>query len=137
MTASPRTVLMIDDEANARKMVKLLLEREGYQVFTAANGQEGLLLAKVERPQVILLDLMMPKMTGHDTLRRLREDEDTRRIPVIIVSARSHEQDIAASFRQGVVSYIEKPYETQDLLQKIQVALTLAAQGGSFPAAEA
>ena len=127
MTMPPRTVLMIDDEANARKMVKLLLEREGYRVFTAANGQEGLLLAKVEQPGVILLDLMMPKMTGHETLRKLREDEDTRHIPVIIVSARGDEQDIAASFRQGVVSYVEKPYETQDLLQKVQIALTLSA----------
>jgi CheY-like chemotaxis protein len=121
------TVLMIDDEGNARKMVKLLLEREGYRVVTAANGEEGLILAKVEQPSVILLDLMMPKVTGHETLRRLRDDQDTKHIPVIIVTARGTEHDIASSFRLGAVFHVEKPYETKDLLQKIAIALTLSA----------
>ena len=123
--AAPRTILAIDDEANSRKMVKLLLEREGYRVVTTANGEEGLLLAKVEQPALILLDVMMPKMDGHETLRRLRADQDTSEIPVIMVTARGTEHDIAASFRLGVVFHVEKPYETKDLLQKIQVALTL------------
>ena len=117
------TVLMIDDEANARKMGKLLLEREGYRVLTAAHGEEGLILAKVERPDTILLDVMMPKMDGFETLRRLRADQDTKDIAVIMVTARGGEQDIAASFKLGAVFHIEKPYETQDLLQKIIVAL--------------
>ena len=124
----PTTVLMIDDESNARKMVKLLLEREGYRVLTAGNGEEGLILAKVEQPNVILLDLMMPKMNGHETLRRLRDDQDMKTIPVVVISAKGTEHDIAASFRLGAVFHIEKPYETKDLLQKIQVALTLGTQ---------
>jgi two-component system phosphate regulon response regulator PhoB len=119
------TILTVDDEANSRKMLKLLLEREGFKVFTAANGEEGLLLAKVERPAVILLDVMMPKMDGHETLKRLRADQDTNEIPVIMVTARGTEHDIAASFRLGAVFHVEKPYETKDLLQKIHVALTL------------
>ena len=123
------TVLMIDDESNARKMAKLLLEREGYRVVTAANGEEGLLLAKVEQPSVVLLDLMMPKMHGHETLRRLRGDEDTKHIPVIMVSARGTEHDIASSFRLGAVFHVEKPYETNDLIQKIQIAVTLSGRG--------
>lgn len=123
-----RTVLMIDDEANARKLAKLLLEREGYRVLTAANGEEGLILAKVQQPDVVLLDILMPKTSGHEVLRRLQEDQDLKDIPVIIVTARRGEQGIAASFRLGAVSHIEKPYETKDLLQKIQVALALAQQ---------
>ena len=122
-------VLMIDDESNARKMAKLLLEREGFRVVTAANGEEGLLLAKVEQPSVILLDLMMPKLNGHETLKRLRGDQDTQHIPVIMITARGTEHDIAASFRLGAVFHVEKPYETKDLLQKIQIAVTLAGRG--------
>ena len=115
----PLTVLIIDDEPNARKVVKLLLEREGYRVLTAANGEEGLILSKVERPDVILLDLIMPKMNGHETLKRLKEDHDTNAIPVIVVSAKVGEHDIDSSFRLGALFHVEKPYETQDLLQKI------------------
>ena len=122
-TAPQTTVLMIDDETNARKIAKLLLEREGFRVLTAANGEEGLILAKVERPQVILLDVNMPKMNGFETLKRLRDDQDTSDIPVIMVTARGTEHDIATSFRLGAIFHIEKPYETQDLLQKLQVAL--------------
>lgn len=121
-------VLMIDDERNSRKVVKLLLEREGYRVLTAANGEEGLILAKVERPGVILMDVLMPKMSGHEALRRLRGDEDTKEIPVIMVTAKATEHDIAASFRLGAVFHVEKPYETKDLLQKIQVALAVSKQ---------
>ena len=122
---------MIDDESNARKVVKLLLERGGFRVLTAANGEEGLILAKVERPHVILLDVMMPKMNGYETLKRLREDEDTNAIPVIMVTARGTEHDIATSFRLGAVFHIEKPYETKDLLKKIAVALSLPAEGNA------
>ena len=126
-----RTVLMIDDESNARRVAKLLLEREGLRVLTAANGEEGLILAKVERPNVVLLDVMMPKMNGYETLKRLREDEDTKTIPVIMVTARGTEHDIATSFRLGAVFHIEKPYETKDLLQKISVALSLPSEGNA------
>ncbi|MBI4598064.1 MAG: response regulator [Candidatus Omnitrophica bacterium] len=123
-------VLMIDDEANHRKVVKLILEREGYRALTAANGEEGLILAKVEQPDVILLDVMMPKMDGYEALRRLRADQDLKDIPVIMVTARGTEHDIATSFRLGAIFHLEKPYETGDLLKKIQVARTLATQGG-------
>ena len=119
------SVLMIDDEVNARKIGKLLLEREGYEVLTASNGEEGLILAKVKEPGVILLDVAMPKMNGHETLRRLREDHDMQHIPVIMVTARGTEHDIATSYRLGAVFHLEKPYETKDLLQKIEVALKL------------
>ena len=129
-----RTVLMIDDETNSRKVVKLLLEREGYRVLTAPNGEEGLILAKVETPDVILLDVIMPKMDGYETLRRLRGDQDMQEIPVIMVTAKGTEHDIAASFRLGAVFHVEKPYETRDLLQKIQVALTL--KEGAQPSPE-
>ena len=122
---SLHTILIVDDELNSRKLVKLLLEREGYRALTAANGEEGLILAKVEQPSLILLDVIMPKMNGFEMLRRLREDQDTNRIPVVMVTAKGTEHDIASSFRLGAVFHVEKPYETKDLLQKIEVALTM------------
>ncbi len=120
-----RTILVIDDESNARRVIKLLLEREQFRVLTAANGDEGLILAKVERPDVVLLDVIMPKMNGYETLRRMKDDTDTQAIPVIVVTAKVTEHDIATSYRLGAVAHLEKPYETGDLLQKIQMALQL------------
>ena len=126
-----RTVLVIDDEVNARKLAKMLLEREGFTVFTAGNGEEGLTLAKVERPDVILLDLIMPKMIGHDVLQRLKQDPDTRAISIIVLTAKVADRDIAASFRLGAAFHLEKPYEVKDLIQKIHAAIALAQQEGS------
>ena len=128
-------VLLIDDESNARRMAGLLLEREGYQFLAAPNGEEGLTLAKVELPDVILLDVMMPKMDGFETLRRLKTDRDTKSIPVIMVTAKATERAIASSFQLGAVLHVEKPYETKDLLQKIEAAIAL--KGPSQPSTEA
>jgi CheY-like chemotaxis protein len=128
-----RTVLFIDDEAGARKLAKLLLEREGFRVLIAPNGVDGLILAKVERPDVILLDISMPKMDGYEVLRRLKADPDTRDIPVVTLTAKGSEHDIATSFRLGVVFHVEKPYETKDLLQKIQIVLALHTQENPPP----
>ena len=123
-------ILMIDDEASGRKLVKLLLERVGYRVLTAPGGHEGLILAKAEHPNVILLDVRMPKMDGYETLRQLKRDPDTKLIPVMVLTAKGADQDIAMSFKLGAVFHLDKPYETRELLQKIEVALALAAQEG-------
>ena len=119
---SERTILVIDDEYAVRRLTKLFLERRGYRVLTAADGTEGLILAKVEQPDVILLDLMMPKMNGHEVLQRLKSDPDTKDIHVIVLTAKSGDRDRATAFQLGVVDYIEKPYRTADLLQKIEIA---------------
>jgi two-component system alkaline phosphatase synthesis response regulator PhoP len=126
-----KTIVMIDDEINARMLAKMLLEREGCKVFTAAHGEEGLTLAKVERPHLVLLDLMMPKMSGHEVLQRLKGDPDTRHIPVIILTAKLGDKDIEASFRLGAVFHLEKPYEAKDLFQKIQIALAVGETRGA------
>ena len=118
-------VLLVDDEQSNRKLVTLLLGRVGYVVRTAPSGEEGLIVAKAEHPDLILLDVMMPVMDGHEMLLRLKRDPDTRDIPVIMLTARGGEQDIAVSFQRGAVFHVDKPYETRDLLQKIAVALNL------------
>ena len=134
--AEQKTVLVVDDENFSRRLAVLLLERAGFRALTAVNGEEALLLAKVQRPDVILLDLIMPKMGGHEALRHLKDDPVLHATPVIVVTAKAAEQDIAASFRLGAAFHLEKPYETMDLLSKIHAALTLAeAHQGPQPAA--
>ena len=131
-TAPPmRTVLLVDDEEGARMLVAMLLEREGYRVLTSAAGTEALMLAKLERPQVILLGIMLPQMNGHEVLRRLKADPDTAAVPVIILAAKGAERDVAASFQGGAVFHVEKPFETHDLLDKIQIALALPTSQAS------
>jgi len=129
------SVLVLDDEEHIRKILKLVLEREGYQVFTAPNGEEAIVLAKVEHPEAILLDIIMPMMDGYEVLRRLKSDPDTRAIPVIMVTAKGGERDIATSFRLGALFYVEKPFETKDLLEKLRVAIVRASEGGPGPSA--
>lgn len=125
-----RTILLIDDEAGARKLVKLVLEREGFRVLTAPNGEEGLSVAKLEHPDVILLDLIMPKMDGHEALRQLKNDPATHTIPVIVLTAKGAERDLATSVRLGAACHLEKPYETKELLQKIQATFVSPLQRG-------
>lgn len=131
-TAPPmRTVLLVDDEEGARMLVAMLLEREGYRVLTSAAGTEALMLAKLERPQVILLGIMLPQMNGHEVLRRLKADPDTAAVPVIILAAKGVDRDVAAFFQGGAVFHVEKPFETHDLLDKIQIALALPTSQAS------
>lgn len=127
------TILVIDDEEDARRLVKLLLEQAGYHVLTSPSGAEGMILAKVERPDVILLDIIMPKMNGHEVLRRLKQDPDTSVIPVIMVTAKGAERDIAASFQFQAAFHVEKPFEVRDLLEKIKIAVALAAPPSAQP----
>jgi CheY-like chemotaxis protein len=131
--APAATVLFIDDEHDSRLLVKLLLERQGYRVLTAGHGKDGLVLAKLDRPHVILLDVMMPDLDGYGTLRRLKDDPDTASIPVIMLTARRAERDIEASFRLGAILHLEKPYPMAALIEKIHMALVLATQQAPSP----
>lgn len=135
MAREPRhpVVLIVDDEVGNRTLVSLVLGRLGYTVLTASNGAEGLLAAKAQHPDVILLDIMMPVMDGHEMLVRLKEDRDTQAIPVIMVTARGGDQEIAASFQRGALFHLDKPYEARDLLQKIEVALVRSGAATPVP----
>lgn len=131
--SSGATVLFIDDEQDSRLLVKLLLERQGYRVLTAGHGKDGLVLAKLDRPHVILLDVMMPDLDGYGTLKRLKSDPDTASIPVIMLTAKRSERDIEASFRLGAILHLEKPYPMAALMEKIRMALVLGAQQAPSP----
>ena len=118
-----RTVLVIDDESSVRKMAKVRLESEGYRVLTATQGEMGLAMARVEHPDVILLDVLMPNMDGREVLRQLQADDTTRGIPVVLLSVIDPADSMSEPIGPGVAFHVPKPFETADLLKKLRLAL--------------
>lgn len=100
-----KSVLVVEDDRFLRRACETSLRQQGYTVRSAADGEEGLRLARAEPPDVVLLDLLMPKMTGLEVLRALREDEATRGIKVLVLSNSSREQDMLEIERLGVSGY--------------------------------
>ena len=111
--------LVIDDEVQIRRLVKISLEANGYKVFEAVNGQEGLAEAAQRRPDVVVLDLGLPDMDGVAVLKRLREWSN---VPVIVLSVRDREDDKIAALDHGADDYLTKPFGTGELLARLRVA---------------
>jgi DNA-binding response OmpR family regulator len=110
-------VLVIDDEDDIRELCRVNLEFEGFEVFDAANGTIGLDVAARERPDVIFLDLMMPEMDGWEVLRKLKEDDTTARIPVVLLTARTGDDDQMRGWQQGILEYVSKPFNPLSLVE--------------------
>ncbi len=119
MTESKKKILIVDDEADLVELLQVLLEQKGYEVFTAFDGQEGLDKVKEKRPDLVVLDVMMPKMDGYQMCRLLKFDEELRQIPVILLTARGQERDKKTGRDVGADDYMTKPFENAELLQKI------------------
>ena len=113
-------ILVIDDEPNIVQTLQDRLEMNDYRVVTASNGREGLEKASSEKPDIILLDVIMPIMDGHEMLEHLRKSEDGKDISVIMLTARSQNQDIARANACGIDDYIVKPFDLSELLEKIE-----------------
>lgn len=113
-------VLVIDDEVQIRRLLRLTLEGNGYRVYEATNGQEGLAEAAQRRPDAVVLDLGLPDLDGVKVLQRLRE---WSQVPVIVLSVRDREEDKIAALDQGADDYLTKPFGTGELLARLRVAL--------------
>jgi two-component system KDP operon response regulator KdpE len=111
--------LVIDDEVQIRRLLRLTLEAHGYRVFEAATGQDGLLEAAQRRPEIVLLDLGLPDLDGVTVLKRLRE---WSRVPVVVLSVRGREEDKIAALDAGADDYVTKPFATGELLARLRVA---------------
>jgi DNA-binding response OmpR family regulator len=121
-------ILFIEDEAVMRKAVSEFLTVKGYQVITAADGQEGLDATKKELPALILLDLILPKMNGFEVLRELRQEAATKTIPVIVLTNLSEMGDIGKVLELGVTTYMVKSDQTlQDILAVVEKTIGKAA----------
>jgi DNA-binding response OmpR family regulator len=116
-------VLVADDEEDIRALVAFRLQRAGYEVITAADGAEALTLATTRLPDLIVLDMMMPKATGLEVTRSLRAQDSTKEIPVILLTARAQEADVASGFEAGADDYVKKPFSPMDLQQRVQSLL--------------
>ncbi|MDD4909722.1 MAG: response regulator [Candidatus Omnitrophica bacterium] len=120
---SKKRILVIEDEAQMVEMVKMRLEANGYDVLAAYDGEEGLDKARKERPDLIILDLMLPKIDGYKVCGLLKKDARYSKIPIIMFTARAQEEDVNLGRELGADAYITKPFEPQVLLSKIQELL--------------
>jgi DNA-binding response OmpR family regulator len=116
-------ILIADDDEDIRELVVFRLERSGYDVMAAPDGEEAFRLALDRTPDLAVLDVMMPKVDGYELTRRLRSNEATSRMPVILLTARAQEEDVARGFEAGADDYIRKPFSPQELRARVQTLL--------------
>jgi DNA-binding response OmpR family regulator len=124
MSDDPRTVLVADDDEDILQLVSFRLQRAGYTVVTAADGQQALAAAREHRPDLAVLDVMMPGLNGYEVTRQLRADPATQAIPVILLTARVQEADVSRGFEAGADDYLRKPFSPQELRSRVQAILT-------------
>jgi two-component system phosphate regulon response regulator PhoB len=117
--ANPR-ILIIEDERGLTDVLTYNLQREGYDTIVAHDGQEGLRKAQTHLPDVILLDLMLPRLSGLDVCRELRAGERTRNVPIIMLTAKAEETDHVVGFSLGADDYVTKPFSVKVLMQRIK-----------------
>ena len=114
-----RKVLVVDDEENIIQILEFSIEAEGYEVITALNGEEAIKKARKEQPNLIILDIMMPKVDGYEVCRVLKGNPLTKKIPVILLTAKGREIDKRLGFEVGASDYIVKPFSPSKLIDKI------------------
>lgn len=124
-----KKILIIEDDTDIIALLKFNLEEEGYKVSIAEDGEEGLKKARTEKPALILLDLMLPKMTGLDVCRILKGDKGTNSIPIVMLTAKSEEVDRVVGFELGADDYVTKPFSPRELLLRIK-AIMKRLEGG-------
>ncbi len=115
-----KTILVVDDEKRLRELVQAYLAGEGFRVVTAPNGQEALFVARHEKPDLIILDLMMPEMGGHEFMRVFNKESD---IPIIILTARLEENDKVLGLELGADDYVTKPFSMRELTARVRAVL--------------
>jgi DNA-binding response OmpR family regulator len=116
-------VLVADDDPDILALVRFRLERDGYEVLSAPDGETALDLALARTPDLAVLDVMMPRLDGYEVTRRLREHGPTTTIPIILLTARVQEPDLERGFEAGADDYVTKPFSPQALGERVQAAL--------------
>lgn len=124
MSESRQRILVVDDEPDLLTVLKIGLESEGYDVLTAEDGEQGLALARQFMPDLLLLDLMLPRLDGYKVCRALKFDERYKKIPIFILSARSGETDRRLALELGADEFHSKPYDIRELVARVRAKLT-------------
>ncbi len=122
------SVLVVDDEPAFREGLRQALKQEGFIVHLAADGEEALEVYQAYHPDIVLLDVMLPRMSGIDVCRKIRASDDT---PVIMVSARNEEIDAVVALEVGADDYVSKPYRVRELIARMRTVLRRAGSGGT------
>ncbi len=116
-----KKILMVEDDPDIRRVAVMALKfKGGFEVVIAENGQQGLERARSEKPDVILLDSMMPVMDGPETCKRLKADEELKKIPVIFLTAKSQKKEIEAGLELGAIGYLVKPFDPMTLAEELK-----------------
>jgi two-component system alkaline phosphatase synthesis response regulator PhoP len=115
-----KKILIVDDEEDLVETVRFPLEMEGYHVLVSHNGEDALDQARKENPDLILLDLMLPKVDGYKVCQRLKSDGRYKHIPILMLTAKSQEKDMTLGMETGANEYITKPFDIRDLLKKVK-----------------
>ncbi len=115
-----RKIVLAEDEPQIARLIEFKLKKEGYEVTWTENGEEALKAIKADKPDLILLDVMMPVMDGYEVLRRLKENESLRSIPVVMLTARAQEKDVVKGIDMGAEDYITKPFHPAELLARVK-----------------
>ena len=116
-------ILIVDDSPTEIHVLKTMLEKHGYETFSAESGEKGVEAAIAEKPDMILMDIVMPGMNGFQATRRLTKDPATERIPVIMITTKDQETDKIWGMRQGAVEYLVKPVSEKELVDKINAVM--------------
>ncbi|MCK5427418.1 MAG: response regulator, partial [Thermodesulfovibrionia bacterium] len=124
-----KSVLIVDDSPTVRRLVELIMSQEGYNVYTAEDGDQGLKMSLENRPSLILVDFLMPKMNGYQFCKIVRSRPNLKHIPIILITAKG--EDVATTFEEkfGVIEYFQKPFEPDDLVQKVNEVMGKSEQG--------
>jgi DNA-binding response OmpR family regulator len=125
--ANPR-ILIVDDDELIHKLLGAILQKAGFECLDALSGQEGLEIAQKERPELIILDIMMPEMDGFEVMKALKSNPDTSVIPVIFLSGKFHNREKAMARELGAADFMEKPFERSELLARVKTYLTIRRQ---------
>jgi len=118
-----KRILIVDDEPNIVAAVEFLLQRSGYDVYIARNGDEALELVESCKPDLVLLDVMMPARSGYAVCKQIRENADWRHIKIIMLSAKGRDAEVSKGLAVGADLYVTKPFSTRDLMDKIGALL--------------
>jgi two-component system alkaline phosphatase synthesis response regulator PhoP len=123
MAMKQQHIVIVEDEADIAEVIEYSLSREGFETSSALNGQDGLELAQSVKPDLVLLDLMLPGLDGIEICRELKSDANTRSIPIIMVTAKGDESDIVLGLSMGADDYVTKPFSPKELVARVKAVL--------------
>jgi two-component system, OmpR family, phosphate regulon response regulator PhoB len=118
-----RKILIVDDQAEVRELVEVTLEVEDYEIFTAENGEKAIEIAKTEKPDLIIMDVMMPGIDGLEATRRIKSDPELNNCKIIMLTAKGQKDDVEEGYKSGADEYFTKPFSPLELIRKVEEVL--------------